>query len=126
MVRLRAAKIAGIAADIPALAVDDPGGADTLVLGWGSTYGDHRRSPARAREGDKVARRTFTTSTRSRATSATCCGLRQGPHPEMNLGQLRKLIRAEFLVDAMGYNKVRGRPFKSAEIAEALTALIEQ
>ena len=45
--------------------------------------------------------------------------------PEMNLGQLLKLIRAEFLVDAVGYNKVRGRPFQSTELAEAITTLIE-
>jgi 2-oxoglutarate ferredoxin oxidoreductase subunit alpha len=46
--------------------------------------------------------------------------------PEMNLGQLRMLIRAEFLVDAAGYNKVRGRPFRAAELAEAITALVDQ
>jgi 2-oxoglutarate ferredoxin oxidoreductase subunit alpha len=45
--------------------------------------------------------------------------------PEMNLGQLLKLVRAEFLVDAVGYNKVRGRPFTSTELAEAITTLIE-
>ena len=45
--------------------------------------------------------------------------------PEMNLGQLLKLLRAEFLVDAVGYNKVRGRPFRSSELAEAITAVIE-
>ena len=46
--------------------------------------------------------------------------------PEMNLGQLLKLVRAEFLVDAVGYNKVRGRPFRSSELAEAIDeAVIE-
>jgi 2-oxoglutarate/2-oxoacid ferredoxin oxidoreductase subunit alpha len=45
--------------------------------------------------------------------------------PEMNLGQLRMLIRADFIVDAIGYNKVRGRPFRAAELADAMTALIE-
>jgi 2-oxoglutarate ferredoxin oxidoreductase subunit alpha len=44
--------------------------------------------------------------------------------PEMNLGQLLKLVRAEFLVDAVGYNHVRGLPFKSAELAEAIEALL--
>ena len=43
--------------------------------------------------------------------------------PEMNLGQLLKLVRAEFLVDATGYNRVRGRPFTSAELAEAIEAM---
>jgi 2-oxoglutarate/2-oxoacid ferredoxin oxidoreductase subunit alpha len=44
--------------------------------------------------------------------------------PEMNLGQLRKLVRAEFLVDAHGYNRLRGQPFKASEIASAVGALI--
>jgi 2-oxoglutarate ferredoxin oxidoreductase subunit alpha len=43
----------------------------------------------------------------------------------MNLGQLRMLIRAEFLVDAVGFNKVRGRPFRSAELADAISALVD-
>ena len=44
--------------------------------------------------------------------------------PELNLGQLVKLVRAEFLVDAHGYNRVRGVPFTSAELAEAIEALL--
>jgi 2-oxoglutarate ferredoxin oxidoreductase subunit alpha len=46
--------------------------------------------------------------------------------PELNLGQLRMLLRAEYLVDAVGYNKVRGRPFRSAELAEAVNALVDR
>jgi 2-oxoglutarate ferredoxin oxidoreductase subunit alpha len=45
--------------------------------------------------------------------------------PEMNLGQLRMLVRSQFLVDAHGYNKVRGLPFTSSELEEAITAVIE-
>ena len=45
--------------------------------------------------------------------------------PGINLGQLRMLLRAEFLVDAVGYNKVRGRPFQSSELADAITALVD-
>ena len=45
--------------------------------------------------------------------------------PEMNLGQLLKLVRAEFLVDAVGYNRVRGLPFKASELAEAIVAVVE-
>jgi 2-oxoglutarate ferredoxin oxidoreductase subunit alpha len=44
--------------------------------------------------------------------------------PEMNLGQLLKLIRAEFLVDAVGYNRVRGVPFRSSEIGDAIEAML--
>jgi 2-oxoglutarate ferredoxin oxidoreductase subunit alpha len=44
--------------------------------------------------------------------------------PEMNLGQLLKLVRAEFLVDAVGYNRVRGLPFRSDELADAIEAML--
>ena len=128
MVRLRAQKVANIAADIPELEVDDADGdARTLVLGWGSTYGPIGAAVRRVRrDGHKVA-------------SAHLHHLNPFPRnlgdvlrrydkvlvPEMNTGQLLKLIRAEFLVDAVGYNRVRGLPFRSSELAEAITALVE-
>jgi 2-oxoglutarate ferredoxin oxidoreductase subunit alpha len=127
MTRLRAAKVAGIAADIPELEVDDPDGADTLVLGWGSTYGAIGAAARRVRaSGRKVA----TAHLRHlnpfpRNTGEVVRRYEKVLIPEMNLGQLRTLIRAEFLVDAAGYNKVRGRPFRAAELADAITALID-
>jgi 2-oxoglutarate/2-oxoacid ferredoxin oxidoreductase subunit alpha len=45
--------------------------------------------------------------------------------PEINLGQLVKLIRAEFLVDAIGFNLVRGIPFRASEVAEAIEAIVD-
>jgi 2-oxoglutarate ferredoxin oxidoreductase subunit alpha len=128
MVRLRAAKVAGIAADIPELEVDDPDGADTLVLGWGSTRGAIGAAARRVRaDGRKVA----TAHLRHlnpfpRNTGEVVRSYDKVLIPEMNLGQLRMLIRSEFLVDAVGYNKVRGRPFRAAELADAITALVEQ
>ena len=76
MMRLRAQKVAGIAADIPELEVDDPDGdAELLVLGWGGTYGPIQAGvPARPERREARSRtRTCATSTRSRATPATCC-----------------------------------------------------
>jgi 2-oxoglutarate ferredoxin oxidoreductase subunit alpha len=128
MVRLRAAKVAGIAADIPELDVDDPDGADTLVLGWGSTYGAIGAAARRVRAtGRKVA----TAHLRylnpfPRNTGEVVRAYEKVLIPEMNLGQLRMLIRAQFLVDAVGYNKVRGRPFRAAELADAMSALVDQ
>jgi 2-oxoglutarate/2-oxoacid ferredoxin oxidoreductase subunit alpha len=128
MVRLRAAKVAGIAADIPELAVDDPDGADTLVLGWGSTYGAIGAAARRVRaDGRKVA----TAHLRylnpfPRNTGEVVRRYDKVLIPEMNLGQLRMLIRSEFLVDAVGYNKVRGRPFRATELADAIAALVDQ
>jgi 2-oxoglutarate/2-oxoacid ferredoxin oxidoreductase subunit alpha len=128
MVRLRAAKVAGIAADIPELEVDDPDDADTLVLGWGSTYGAIGAAARRVRaEGRKVA----TAHLRylnpfPRNTGEVVRRYDKVLIPEMNLGQLRMLIRSEFLVDAVGYNKVKGRPFRAAELADAIAALVDQ
>ena len=45
--------------------------------------------------------------------------------PEINLGQLQKLVRAEFLVDATGFNLVRGIPFRAGEVAEAIDAMVD-
>ena len=72
MTRLRAAKVAG-SNDIPLLEVDDPDGAATLVLGWGSTYGPIAAAVRRAATGTRSRRPTCTTSTPSRATRARCC-----------------------------------------------------
>ena len=128
MTRLRAAKVAGIAQDIPLLEVDDPDGdADTLVLGWGSTFGPIGAGVRRVRrEGHKVARaHLHYLNPFPRNTGEVLRRYDKILIPEMNLGQLLKLIRAEFLVDAIGYNRVRGLPFKAAELQEAITALVE-
>jgi 2-oxoglutarate ferredoxin oxidoreductase subunit alpha len=127
MTRLRAAKVAGIAADIPLLEVDDPEGADTLVLGWGSTYGAIGAAARRVRAtGRKVATAHLNhLNPFPRNTGEVVRSYEKILIPEMNLGQLRMLIRAEFLVDAAGYNKVRGRPFRAAELADAITALVD-
>jgi 2-oxoglutarate ferredoxin oxidoreductase subunit alpha len=127
MTRLRAAKVAGIANDIPLLEVDDPDGADTLVLGWGSTYGPIAAAVRRIRrDGVRVAQaHLHYLNPFPRNTGEVLRGYDKILIPEMNLGQLLKLVRAEFLVDAIGYNRVRGLPFKASELAEAITALVE-
>jgi 2-oxoglutarate ferredoxin oxidoreductase subunit alpha len=124
MVRIRAAKVAGIAADIPPVGVDDPheGGADLLVLGWGSTYGAVGAAIRRLRlRGCKVAQAHLTHLNPFPADLGEVLG--RYPKvlvPEMNLGQLSKLVRAEFLVDARTYSKVQGLPFTSAELEAAV------
>jgi 2-oxoglutarate ferredoxin oxidoreductase subunit alpha len=127
MTRLRAAKVAGIANDIPELAVDDPDGADTLVLGWGSTYGPIGAAVKRVRRaGHSVAQaHLHYLNPFPRNTGEVLRAYDKVLIPEMNLGQLLQLVRAEFLVDAVGYNRVRGTPFKASELAEAITALAE-
>src|ERR671937_653419 len=113
MVRLRAAKVAGIASDIPEVHADDPSGeADTLVLGWGSTYGAIGAAVRRVRAtGRKVAHaHLHYLNPFPRNTGEVVRSYEKILVPEINLGQLRMLLRAEYLVDAVGYNKVRGRP----------------
>jgi 2-oxoglutarate ferredoxin oxidoreductase subunit alpha len=126
MVRIRARKVAGISADIPELEVDDQEGAKLLVVGWGGTYGPIAAAVRRVREdGGKVAHAHFThLNPFPRNTGDVLGRYERLLVPEMNLGQLVKLLRAEYLVDAVGYNKVRGLPFRSGELAEAIEGML--
>jgi 2-oxoglutarate/2-oxoacid ferredoxin oxidoreductase subunit alpha len=126
MTRLRAAKVAGIARDIPELEVDDPDGADLLVLGWGGTYGPIAAAVRRVRRaGGKVAQaHLHYLNPFPRNTGDVVRSYEHVLVPEMNLGQLLKLIRAEFLVDAVGYNRVRGLPLRAGELEDAIWSML--
>jgi len=126
MVRLRAQKVAGIAADIPELAVDDPDGdADLLVVGWGSTYGPITAGVRRARrQGVRVAQAHLQyLNPLPRNTGDVLRRYEKVLIPEMNLGQLAMLLRAQFLVDAVSYTKVRGRPLGARELEDVITTM---
>ncbi len=127
MTRLRAQKVAGIAQDIPELYVDDPDAADTLVLSWGGTYGPVAAGVRRVRaKGKKVAHAHFRyLNPFPRNTGEVVRGYDKVLVPEINLGQLVKLIRAEFLVDATGFNLVRGIPFRAGEVEGAIDAMVD-
>jgi len=127
MVRLRQAKIDGIAADIPAVTVDDPdGAARVLVLGWGSTYGSIGAAVRRVRlSGGSVAQAHL----RHLSPFPPNLGDVLGSYdkvlvPEINLGQLALLLRARYLVDVVSYNRVRGLPFRAAELADVIQDVI--
>ena len=127
MVRTRAAKVAGIAKSLPPLEADDPGGsARVLVLGWGSTYGPVQAACRLVRErGGSVAHAHL----RHLNPFPSNLGELVKRYdrvliPEMNLGQLALLVRARYLVDAVGYNKVRGLPFTSTELAEVIEEML--
>jgi 2-oxoglutarate/2-oxoacid ferredoxin oxidoreductase subunit alpha len=126
MVRVRAQKVAGIAADIPELTVDEEGGEELLVLSWGGTYGPVAAGVRRVRgNGGKVAHAHLNyLNPFPRNTGDVLRRYEKILVPEMNLGQLLKLVRAEFLVDAVGYNRVRGLPFRSSELAEAMEGML--
>jgi 2-oxoglutarate/2-oxoacid ferredoxin oxidoreductase subunit alpha len=128
MVRLRARKVAGIAADIPELQVDDPeGDAELLVIGWGSTYGPIAAAVRRVRRrGLRVAQAHLHHLNPFPRNTAEV--VRRYPKvlvPEMNLGQLALLLRSEFLVDAVSYTRVHGRPLSAAELEDAIATMVE-
>ena len=127
MCRLRAQKVAGIAGDIPDVEVDDPDGAKLLVLGWGSTSGVIRAGVRRVREdGHAVAQAHLVHLNPFPKNLGKV--LEQYDHvlvPEMNLGQLSKLLRADYLVDVQGLNQVRGIPFRATEVEAAILELID-
>jgi len=126
MTRLRAQKVAGIARDISELTVDHQEGSDLLVLSWGGTFGPVAAGVRRVRRrGGRVAHAHLRwLNPFPRNTGDLLRAYDRVLVPEMNLGQLLRLVRAEFLVDAQGYNRVRGTPFKASEIAEAVEALL--
>ena len=128
MTRLRAQKVAGIASDIPELEVDDPeGNAKVLVLGWGGTYGPIAAACRRVRKGGRKVAQAHLRHLNPfpRNTGEVLRRYERVLIPEMNLGQLLKLVRAEFLVDAVGYNRVSGLPLRAAEVADAIAALVD-
>jgi 2-oxoglutarate ferredoxin oxidoreductase subunit alpha len=128
MVHLRQAKVDRIADSIGPIVVDDPGGAArVLVLGWGSTYGPIGAACEIARRGGVVVARAHLRHLNPFPANLGDV-LRSYDKvlvPEMNLGQLSMLLRAKYLVDIVGINQVRGMPFKSTELVDAITAAIE-
>ncbi|WP_416964945.1 2-oxoacid:acceptor oxidoreductase subunit alpha [Streptomyces sp. Agncl-13] len=125
MVRTRQAKIDGI--DVPDLEVDDPHGARTLVLGWGSTYGPITAAVRRLRgSGESIAQAHLRhLNPFPRNLGAVLKRYDRVVIPEMNLGQLATLVRAKYLVDAHSYNQVNGMPFKAEQLATALKEAID-
>jgi 2-oxoglutarate ferredoxin oxidoreductase subunit alpha len=126
MVNTRAQKVANVANDIPPQKLDGPASGDLLVMSWGGTYG---------------ACATAVHQLQAKGRAVTHCHLRYlNPLPkeigdimkrfkkvlipELNMGQLRTIIRANYLVDAVGLNKVQGKPFSVAEIAGKIESIL--
>ncbi len=127
MVRLRAAKIDGIARRIAPLEVDDEtGDAEVLVLGWGSTFGAIVAGVRRVRaRGLRVAHAQLVhLNPFPPNLGEVLHRYRTVLVPEMNLGQLSRLVRAEFLIDAQSLTKVQGVPFRAAEVESAILTLL--
>ncbi len=128
MTVLRRDKVAGIARDIPDLEVFGPGQGELLILGWGSTYGAIRSAVERLQaEGKSVAqahlRYLFPFPEN---TGDVLRRYRTVLVPELNLGQLWFVIRGTYLVDAVSYGKVRGKPFRISEIVDEANRLLAE
>jgi 2-oxoglutarate ferredoxin oxidoreductase subunit alpha len=127
MVRIRAEKVARIASDIPAVEVDGEDGAELLVLGWGSTWGTIQVALRRVRAaGKKVAHAHLVHLNPFPGNLGDVLRTyRKVLVPEMNLGQLSRLVRAEYLVDAQTLNKIQGIPFRAAEIEARILEVLD-
>jgi 2-oxoglutarate ferredoxin oxidoreductase subunit alpha len=128
MCRTRAAKIAGIANYIPEQSMDvGPKSGKLLVLGWGSTYGAIRSAVERCRErGLEVSHAHLRyINPLPRNLGDIIAGFDRVLIPELNLGQLVKLIRAEFLIPAETYSKCEGQPFRIDEIENRIRQMME-
>ncbi len=126
MIKLRADKVARIAAEIPPLEVDGPAKGDLLVVGWGGTYGAITSAVEDARrEGIAVS------SIHLRHLNPFPGNLEEILRnfdkilvPELNCGQLVNLLRAEFLVPAEGMSKLRGQPFHVDELLPRIHEMV--
>jgi 2-oxoglutarate ferredoxin oxidoreductase subunit alpha len=118
MVRLRQEKVDRVANDIPLIEVAGEKTGKVLVLGWGSTYGSISTAVDRMqREGKSVsAAHLRHLNPFPKNLGEVLAGFETVIIPEMNLGQLCTMIRAKYLVDAVAFSKVKGRPFQIREI----------
>jgi len=128
MVRLRAEKIERVAGFVGAEEVDGPAQGDLLVISWGSTFGSVYNAIHEARRMHPSSKISWIhlrwLNPLSPTLGRVIHNFKNVLVPEINLGQLRSIIRDRFLVDAKGFNKVRGLPFKNSELTEAMNALL--
>jgi len=127
MVRIRAAKVAAIAQDIPDIEPTGDAEGDLLIIAWGSTHGAITAAvKAQRAEGRKVGH------VHLRHLNPLPSNLgevikryKKVLVPELNMGQLLWVLRAKYLVDAVGLNKIQGRPFKQVELEQKIEEMLD-
>jgi 2-oxoglutarate ferredoxin oxidoreductase subunit alpha len=126
MVDLRARKVAGIAADIPLQQVEGPATGKLLVVSWGGTYGAVATATRKARsQGGSVAHAHLKYLNPLPSNLGEIIkSYDRVLVPELNKGQLLRVLRAEYLVDAVGLNKVQGKPFEVREVVQKIQSLL--
>jgi 2-oxoglutarate ferredoxin oxidoreductase subunit alpha len=127
MVVTRARKVANIAHMIPPTEVSGPESGELLVVGWGGTYGSITAACNRVRAG---GRRVSNIHLRHLNPFPADLGdvlkrFRRVLVPELNLGQLRLLLQGRYQLDAVGFNKVQGKPFLISELEDAIHRMLD-
>ena len=114
----RARKIANVADFIPEQVVDGPESGDLLVLSWGGTFGSCRTAVRQAQEDGKSVAHAHLRYLNPfpRNLEGIIRSYKKVLIPELNLGQLSLIIRGRYLVDAVSFNKIQGKPFKVVEV----------
>jgi 2-oxoglutarate ferredoxin oxidoreductase subunit alpha len=127
MVRLRAAKVESVANDIPPIVVAGDESGDLLIIAWGSTHGPITAALNAQREkGRKVGHVHLRyLNPLPRDLGEIISRYKKVLVPEMNMGQLLMILRAKYLVDAQGYNKIQGKPFKTSEIEQKIEQMLD-
>jgi 2-oxoglutarate/2-oxoacid ferredoxin oxidoreductase subunit alpha len=128
MIHLRAAKVQAVVRDVPDVVASGDAEGDLLLVGWGSTYGAITAALRAARErGRKVGHVHLRhLNPLPKNLGEVMKRYRKVVVPEMNLGQLLWVLRAKYLVDAQGFNKVQGKPFKQSEIEAKIEEVLAQ
>lgn len=123
MIKLRAQKVQNIQNDIPDLKVDGDESGELIVLGWGGTYGTIKEAVLKARELGYTLSQAHLRylNPMPKNTGAVLSRFKKILIPEINLGQLAKLIRSEFLIDVEQFNIVRGLPFRTSDVLTKIT-----
>ncbi|HLF14256.1 MAG TPA: 2-oxoacid:acceptor oxidoreductase subunit alpha [Bacteroidota bacterium] len=126
MVRMRQAKIDGIAEDLPPAVVEGDRKGDLVVVGWGGSYGAIRTAVESRRAAGKSVSHLHLTYLNpfQKNLGEILYSFKQVLVPELNLGQLSKILRSKFLVPAISLNKIQGLPFQAAEIEKKIDELL--
>ncbi|HWC15131.1 MAG TPA: 2-oxoacid:acceptor oxidoreductase subunit alpha [Actinomycetota bacterium] len=127
MTDLRQAKIKAIEEDIEPLEFDADEGATVLIVGWGSTYGAIGAAVRRLRAKDKKVARAHLKHLNPfpKNLGAVLRRFDKIVVPEMNMGQLSKLLRSEYLVDTININQVKGLPFRAGDLETRLLEILD-
>jgi 2-oxoglutarate ferredoxin oxidoreductase subunit alpha len=126
MILTRARKVENVAQLIEPLTVNGPESGDLLVLSWGGTYGACKTAVEHCQqEGHSVAHAHLRWVNPFPANLGDVLSrYKKVLVPELNMGQLRSLIRGKYLIDAVGLNKIKGRPFDVVEVVEKIEQLV--